>query len=131
MTMLISKIDSINNLVFNPLKSKPIRALKAVKQNGTTVILGADGEIYLNSIKSRVAYNFTNRSLSDALDACIKMRVLSDKAVAEHRSNEAAREVNQEAMHCAKYISEHAKILGVAFTKAQQKIIDKALGGNV
>ena len=128
MSRLFSKIDAIENLQFEPLRAKPVKALKAVCQNGTTVILGADGVIYLPHITSRVYYPSSNRSLSDALDACIKMGVLTDKAVAEHRADEAARQVREENRYCAEYIVGYAQTLGVQFTKAQQKIIDKAKG---
>ena len=129
MSKLFSKIDEIQKLQFAPLRAKPVKVLKAVCQNGTTVVLGVDGAIYLTRITSRVYYQSTNRSLSDALDACIKMGVLTDKAVAEHRANEAAYQVKKENSYCAKYIVDHAETLGIQFTKAQQKIIDKAKGG--
>ena len=128
MSKLFSKIDEIQKLQFEPLRAKPVKVLKAVCQNGTTVVLGVDGAIYLTRITSRVYYQSTNRALSDALDACIKMGVLTDKAVAEHRANEAANQVKKENSYCAKYIVGHAETLGIQFTKAQQKIIDKAKG---
>jgi hypothetical protein len=129
MSRLLSKIDAIEKLWFEPLRAKPVKALKAVYQNGTTVILGADGVIYLPRITKRIYYQFSNRSLGDALDACIKMGVLTDKAVAEHRANEAALQAKKENAYCAEYIVSNAQTLGIQFTKAQQKIIDKAKGG--
>lgn len=126
MTHLISKIDSINKLVFEPITAKVIKSIKAVRVEGTTVVLGANGVVYVSGIKGRLAYPFTTRSLESALTACIKMGVLTPAAVEQHRAHQKARSLAREQMWSADSIVSNAKTLGLKLTKAQQKLIEKA-----
>jgi len=121
---LYSKIDSIHKLTFEPLRARVVKVIKACNINGTTVILGANGVIYCSGIKNRLAYSFTPRSLENALQACIKMGLLSDKAVQQHLDEEKERWGKSKRGYAAKEIVDAAKCLGIKLTKSQQAKID-------
>ena len=133
-THLHSKITAINELSFEPLRAKIIKASKAVCVNGTTVILGENGLIYCSGIKNRVSYSYTPRALDNALDACIKLGLLSDEAVAEHRQNQKDYSDRRDRLYIANEIARNVEKLGFKLSKSQQwkvdQIIDKdSIGG--
>lgn len=128
MSKLFSKIDDIAKLTFEPIRARVIIASKAVNSNGTTVILGANGTLYCSGIKTRLAYQNTTRNLSAALDACIKMGLLTEKAVAQHRADEKAYFAKRARQWAADSIQSNAETLGIKFNQAQLKIINQGLG---
>ena len=126
-THLHSKITSINELSFEPLRAKVIKAAKAVCVNGTTVILGENGLIYCSGIKNRISYSYTPRALDNALEACIKLGLLADEAVAQHRQNEKEYSDRRDRLYIANEIAKNVEKLGFQLSKSQQAKVDQII----
>ncbi|MES2586959.1 MAG: hypothetical protein V4536_08580 [Pseudomonadota bacterium] len=128
MSFLISKIECINQLEFQPLRSKVIGSYKACTIEGTTVVLGNDRVLYCSGISARGAYTYTSRSMRNALQACIKMQLLTQEAVNQHLESEKLRGEARDNKWYAECLEEKALALGITLTKAQLAKLAKARG---
>jgi len=128
-THLVSKVKSIDDLVFAPLLARPVKVLKAVCVNGTFVALGPYGTIYVSGLRNRIAYrNCTPKSLKNALEGCIKLGVLSKEAVDQHRKIQDEYHKKADQKYTAEQILANAADLGIKLTKAQDKMVRKYIG---
>lgn len=128
MSSLWSKIDSINELIFEPFRARVVKVEKACAIDGSIVALGTNGVIYWSGARKRVSYSFTSRSMENALKGCIKLELLSEKAVQEHMEWDRQRKEKRDQYYAADNLEDYAKILGLKLTKSQQAKIDKAKG---
>ena len=97
MSRLNSKLDNINQLRLEPIPGgKAIKAVKVARVDSTIVVLAENGTIYSNAVSAGVSYPATHGRdglrLGRMLDACIKLGVLTAKAVKAHKANAKADE---------------------------------------
>lgn len=131
MSRLNSKLDSINELRLEPLPGgKALKAVKVARIDTTIVALGEDGTIYSNSVQSHFSYPATHARegmrLGRVLDACIKLGVLSAKAVKEHKADAKARQDREERKYAASDVLSSAAKAGLKLTEKQLATLEQA-----
>ncbi len=132
MSRLNSKLESINQLHLEPIPGgKAIKAVKVARIDTTIVVLGQDGTIYSNSVQSRISYPVEHARegmrLGRLLDACIKLDVLSSKAVAEHKADAKAKHDRSSRREAAKSMLSDAATAGVKLTAKQIAQLEQAI----
>ena len=128
MSTFASKFESIENLRFEPIPSRPIAVVKAVKCGYATAMLGADGCIYTDRIDKSSYYSATGGTHLDLFRCCKKLGVLSPTVIQQHIDAEAKRSLRHLRRWRANQMEGAAKDLGLSLTKAQVKAINKAKG---
>lgn len=130
MSRLNSKLDSINELRLEPIPGgKAIKAVKVARVDSTIAVLGEDGTIYSNSVEAHFSYPVTHgregMRLGRVLDACIKLGVLSAKAVAAHKADAKARQEREQRRCAAQAMLSNAADAGVKLTARQQAQLEQ------
>lgn len=131
MSRLNSKLHSINELRLEPLPGgKALKAVKVARIDSTIVALGEDGTIYSNSVEAHFSYPVTHgregMRLGRVLDACIKLGVLSSKAVAAHKADAKARQEKDARKFAAIAVLESATEACVKLTAKQLATLERA-----
>lgn len=126
MSIIISKVDSINKLQFEPFPTnKQIRAARIVKVDRVVVAVDAEGTIYSTEVHKQVAYSL-GCNVESTLRGCQRLGLLSKAAVDEHQALIAERNKRSQMAHAAQFIESNAKILGIKLTNAQRGRIERA-----
>lgn len=120
MSSICSKIESIDNLWFEPFSAKPVACKKVVSVEGTIVALGENGKIYSNGVIARVAYmGGHDGKISRVLDGCLKLKVLSANAVKQHKDDCQKRQDARDKKWNIERLTEAAEKLGIALSPEQ------------
>lgn len=131
MSTLNSKLDSIKQLSLEPIPGdKALKAVKVARIDSIIVALGEDGTIYSNSVQSHLSYAVPHgcegMRLGRVLDACIKLGVLSAKAVKEHKADAKARRDREERRYAASTVLSSVAKAGVKLTAKQIATLEQA-----
>jgi exosome complex RNA-binding protein Rrp4 len=125
MSHICSKIDSIDNLWFEPIPSKVTAVSKITRIDNITVALGTNGKIYTNGVVAHVAYTAGHDGkLGAVLDGCIKLKVLSANAVRQHKEDSAKRQARRDRKWNVERFTEAAKALGIDLSEDQLKLVE-------
>ena len=120
MSSICSKIESIDNLWFEPIPARATAVTKITRVSNITVALGANGKIYTNGVIDRVAYTGGHDGrLGAVLDGCIKLKVLSANAVRQHKEDSAKRQAKRDRKWNVERFTEAAKSLGIELSEDQ------------
>lgn len=124
MSTICSKIDSIDNLWFEPFPTKPVATVKVCRVENIVVALGANGKIYTNGVQERVAYTGGHDGrLGYVLSGCIKLGVLTAKAVKQHKDDCIERQRKRDHKWNVEQLQTYTERLGIGLTPDQLKTI--------
>ena len=120
MSSICSKIESIDNLWFEPIPSKARAMQRMCRIENIVVALGADGKIYTNAVIARVAYTGGHGGrLSHLLDGCIKLGVLAASEVKKHKDYMAERQRIRDHKFNVEQLQTYTNRLGIQLTPEQ------------
>lgn len=129
MSIIISKVETLNQLRFEPITAKVVKVVKMTRVNDrTTVVLGENGTIYTNGVQANIGYGGGHHGkLSDVIDGCVKLGLLSAAAAKEHKDWRAGQSERNEKRCAARNIKGYAVKLGLRLTAKQLEIVQIAL----
>lgn len=84
-----SKIEDITRLEVYPIPSKPLANARAVKANGTVVLVSSTGRIYSSAAESTLYWASTRR-MESTVAALQKLGLVSAAAWKQHKAAEQA-----------------------------------------
>lgn len=121
MSTIQSKFDDISKIRFEPLTAAVVAVVKLTRVDRTVVALGANGTVYTDGVSAHCYYHDGHEGkLSRVLDGCVKLRLLTAKAVEQHKAATKARSDKAHNEWAAESIIDNAKDLGLNLTAAQQ-----------
>lgn len=112
-----SKIDQISKLLFNPLPVKPTTVTKAVRTNDVIVLIDEKGRIYTSQASHR-RYWVEIERFDSTVQGLIKMGLLTDNAVAEHKAAQKVEEEARTRHYAARELLEAAETLAITLPAA-------------
>lgn len=117
MSRICSKVQSLNDLIFEPITAKPVAVTKVVNVNGTIVAVDANNsnKIHTTGVVGHCAYSFHDEDgsrIGRVLAGCIKLRVLSAGAVKKHQDHVSAGKAARDLAWNTKQFLDYAKTLG-------------------
>lgn len=125
MSTLASPIKSISELRIHQLPAgKAVKVAKAIRYDGKTFILGADGTVYCSAVTNRSYYPLAAWGWATSMvRALARLGVLTKKDAETHIAAAAKADNNRELKGCAAGLLQYAEELGLRFTKKQERYI--------
>jgi len=121
-----SPVAAICDLRFEPFPTKPRPIAKVVHVSGVTIGVTAQGVIYSSEV--RKACHYSHDYLHRTLAGCIKLGLLSEAALKEHKDySDAQHRASMVRYHVGEVI-DAAKPLGLKLTASQKAKLFAALG---
>lgn len=127
MSMFCSKIKAVRELRFEPIPTRPIAVVRAVSHEGVTAMLGKDNRIYTNAVEKNTCYGNTTEFRSNLFHCCLKLGVLSARAVKEHNEYEAKLAKQRDDRWAAERLFTASNELGLMLTVSQLLAIRRIL----
>lgn len=131
MSWIISKVESIEALRFEPFPTKPVNLAKMVRI-GERVVVAVDerGRVFSTQVLKGVSYSLgSSSSLDSTLEGCIRLGVLSAAAVRAHRAHNEKIGKERLDQSYAHQLGASLRALGLKPSKLQHAAAVKALGG--
>lgn len=125
MSTLASPVESIRSLAIHRLPAgKPMKIVKAIRYDGKTFMLGANGVVYSDAVRERGFYMLAAWGWAVSMvNALVRLGVISRKDADTHIA--AAKKVDdcRELKQAASGLVQYAEELGLRFTKKQERYI--------
>ena len=120
-----SRIADLKDLLFYPIPVRPIRKVAAlVRTDSAVVIVGADGRIYTSEAHA-MFYWRTERQLRKTIACLIKIGMLTEQAIRQHREQEAADKLIQDQRWAARAVLDNIEPLGIKLNKTQRDALEQ------
>jgi len=126
MAVVMSKVRAIQELYFHQLPTgRPVNVSRAVRVNGLTVFVGANGRLYCDRLGNYAYLPGTWPWNNNLMRALVKLGVITAEQMQEHLQHIEAKYRAQERARDAKELEEIAKRWGLRLTKAQRAALQK------
>lgn len=135
MTAIIySKVERLSYLRIHAIPAKPLRDVSLARAPNSDVVVAVDAKGKLYSTQSRAGTttaitHLDHGRIRSTIEGLMRLGVLSAKAVAEHKAIVAKEDAVSRRKTDAKCLLMEAKDFGIKLTKAQLRVVEKALGG--
>lgn len=113
-----SKIADIAKLAFYPLPTVPTKVARAIRVEKVLVVIGENGRVYTSEIQDWTYWTRIER-LSRTVAGLIKLGMLTDEAVAQHKAAVKTEAEATDRRRASLHILESIEAAGVKLTKAQ------------
>ena len=125
MSTLASPVKAINELNIHQLPAgKAVKVVKAIRYDGKTFILGADGTVYCSAVANRAYYPLASWGWATSMvRALARLGALSKKDAETHIAAAAKVDNARELKSAASGLVQYAEELGLRFTKKQERYI--------
>lgn len=125
MSHVTSPVKKIDELLIHRMPSgQVIPAVKAVKADGITFILGNDGKIYSNSVQDRAYYGLTRwRFASPLVNALHRMGVITKNEAKAHIDACRRADEKRERQYACAQLSSYARKFGITLTANQKRTL--------
>lgn len=110
-----SKIEDITRLEVYPIPSKPLENARAVRVNGTVVLVSSTGRIYSSAADGHIFWASTGR-MENTVAALQKLGLVSPAAWKQHKDAEQAERDASRKRYAAKEVLHVHKTLGLKLT---------------
>ena len=115
-----SKIEDITRLEVYPIPSKPLENARALRVDGTVVLISTTGRIYSSAADSRIYWAPTRR-MENTVAALQKLGLVSPVAWQQHKDAEQAERDASSKRYAAKEALRIHKALGLKLTPSTIK----------
>lgn len=134
MTSFSSPVPEIAALHIDPIPTRPIKVARAVRVEGTVVLVDEKGRIYSDGVHARAHFTLSRIDMGGTgrtFEACRRLGLVSKAMLAEHARVVKEREQHRDRKWAADSIEEKVKALGLVLTPKQKRVIAAAKKGSV
>lgn len=120
-----SRIADLTNLQFHPIPVKPMRSVAAVvRTENAIVMVSVDGRVFTSQAQT-CFYWRTERQLRHTVACLIKIGMLTQAAVDQHRKQEVADALVRDQRWAARAVLDGTERLSVPLNKTQRTMLEK------